>query len=363
MDGSEGFAMRNDQFYYSGCIAGNVPAHNRIGQAVAALDINGDGISDVAVGGPRTDSYLYGGRWMLPRAATLFGTSADGGDFKDISNPGIAGFVLEGATTPYSFHDAKYSYVGQSLASGDVTGDGIADLIVGVQDGLSYEGTVGGAVVIHGQMGGEASWPDSINYNSCGFFRLLDTTGSDTGRSSQVAFLGDVNGDGIGDFALTVPDRNAAFIVFGASGLSGDKFTSSYGDLDGSDGFRIDFPNIDYQFPVAIAGADVNKDGVNDIVIGVTAGDSGNSGTVGHVIFGKAGLGASGVIDLTTPLTTPNGFSISLPSEYYVYGYCGSLAVGDVNGDGLKDLIIGIPDDPYVSRKGRVYVIFSPKPQ
>jgi hypothetical protein len=216
-------------------------------------------------------------------------------------------------------------------------------------------------------MGGEVSWPSSINGptgDGYGLFRLLDTTGLDTGSGSQVAFLGDVNGDGIGDFALTVPDRYAAFIVFGQQGLFGDKFSNYYGDLDGSDGFRIDFPSAsDYERPTAMVGADVNRDGINDILIAVASGDSSVT-TVGHVIFGKKGLGSGGLIDLSTgPLTPPDGFSVHFASPYYAH-YLVTLAVGDVNGDGYKDLAIGIADDPYAgSDKGRVYVIFSPKPQ
>jgi FG-GAP repeat len=379
---SQGFAITNQHYYYNSSIYFGGRSYASVGKSVAALDINGDTFSDVVAGAPvSNESSRYVGltsstyTWVSnPRVVTLFGknglTEGVTGT-RDVGNTPLVpgdGFQFAQTTNFYKTagyyttpnHLSQYGHsFGSSLAAGDVNGDGVDDLIIGAPGGLPVSGNYGGAVVVFGQSGSSPTWPTALTASS--LFTFVDNL--EGSKPGKVAYLGDVNGDGIGDFAIIDQSEHAVFVVFGKMSMTG---TLNASDLDGTNGFRIDVPyggsTGDFQVPTAVAGADVNNDGTNDILILVNGGDTGTY-TVGHVIFGKTGLGSdnNGVMDLSTPLASPDGLSIT--SNVKRSGYDNALAVGDVNGDGWKDLIIGLPSAYYTSAAGRVYVIFAPPPQ
>ena len=122
------------------------------------------------------------------------------------------------------------------------------------------------------------------------------------------------------------------------------KTDSALVDLDNlMQGFRIDGAEAGDRSGFSVAGAgDVNGDGLADLIVG--AGTS-------YVVFGKGGRRAVNLADLGG-----GGFHLDDPSSSA--GFVARVsAAGDVDGDGLADLIVGAPSAN--SYAGASYVVFS----
>ncbi|OJA03305.1 integrin alpha, partial [Bathymodiolus thermophilus thioautotrophic gill symbiont] len=111
-------------------------------------------------------------------------------------------------------------------------------------------------------------------------------------------------------------------------------------------------------FSVSSAG-DVNGDGLDDLIVGVYMAKFDGKVQAGksYVVFGKADGAA---VDLSTIASGTGGFVINGENAGDYSGYSVSSA-GDVNGDGLDDLIIGAygaSPDGSGDKVGRSFVIF-----
>jgi len=175
------------------------------------------------------------------------------------------------------------------------------------------------------------------------------SSGELLGRS--VTGIGDINADGLNDFAIGYvgsESRGGVYLIYGSRDLPAAFSTSSIGDPDqgatvegvkliGSDGNDL------AGFSVSGAG-DFNSDGYNDLLIG--APDAGTGLLAGngaaYVIFGSAyGIGVNGVLELQS-LAPPRG--IRILGEQTASGFGTSVSgAGDINGDGIEDIIIGAP--------------------
>lgn len=254
---------------------------------------------------------------------------------------------------------------------GDVNDDGIDDLLVGAYfadkdvpdpepdpENPDPEPTpdiinVGHAYVVFGRSGGFAATLDLAALDGSNGFRLEGAAATDE-AGYIVADAGDLNGDGIDDFVVCdVPDpAHACHVVFGRPSAEPFSAVIDLGALDGSDGFRIG--GI---FHSVAAAGDVDGDGLGDLLIAnFTASPDGRS-TAGsaYVLFGDSG-GFSADVDVGT-LDGSNGFRIDGGTALDRAG--GSVAAaGDVNDDGVDDLIIGAVDPTTVSGASEAYVVF-----
>ncbi len=171
---------------------------------------------------------------------------------------------------------------------------------------------------------------------------------------SAISAGGDVNGDGYTDMVVSAvamsvnaPAAGSVYVLFG----SATGFATSADSVDGTNGFRIDglAQNDSIGRSVSLAG-DVNGDGFADAIIN----QSTSSGGIGSawVVFGKAsGFAAS--IDLSD-LDGNNGFRIDAPTTAQFFSPLSVASVGDVNGDGIGDIVIGNPNDA----AGHAYLIY-----
>jgi hypothetical protein len=132
--------------------------------------------------------------------------------------------------------------------------------------------------------------------------------------------------------------------------------------LNGTNGFRINgVAADDYAGRSVSAAGDINDDGFADLIVGAfSANPNGPESGAAYVVFGKAG-GFAATLNLSG-LTGANGFRIAGVAAGDYAGWSLSAA-GDVNGDGVDDLIVGAwTADVNGSSSGAAYVIYGKKP-
>jgi subtilisin family serine protease len=331
LDGSSGFRINGEGSGYGTGV-----------EVGSAGDINGDGIDDLVVGAPYADK--NGDNSGL--AYVVFGaTSGFPADFNLSNLNGSNGFRLEGA--------AAIDLTGASVSSaGDINGDGFDDLLIGSR-GTSYsESLSGSAFVVFGKdTSVSGNFSSSLNLSlidGTNGFRL-DGVVSNEQAGTSVRLAGDINGDGTPD--IVVGSRNAkpngvntgaAYVVFGRSN-GGFSSTMSLGSLDGTDGFRLDGVTAGGSAGVSVSSAgDVNGDGIDDVLIADPfSNPNGMESGSTFVLFGNAGGGFASSLSLGA-LSEETGFRIDGQSRYDRAGNSVSLT-GDVNGDGIGDVLIGAP--------------------
>ena len=343
LDGSNGFTMNG------------IDADDLSGAFVSdAGDVNGDGIDDILIGAPFGNPNGFGSG----ESYVVFGTNAGFGASLELSSlDGSNGFTINGI-------DAD-DRAGSNVSSvGDVNGDGIDDILIAARRAdPNGNSEAGESYVVFGTNAGfGASLELSSLDGSNGF--TINGIDADDQSGFSLSDAGDVNGDGFDDILIGAPfaDPNGnnsgeSYVVFGSS--SGFGASLDLSSLDGSNGFVLEGLDADDLLGRSLSSAgDINNDGFDDIIVAAPGGDSnGNNSGESYVVFGSSsGFGAS--FDLST-LDGNNGFTINGIDADDNAGEFVSSA-GDVNGDGIDDLIVGArqADPNGIDRAGESYVVF-----
>jgi hypothetical protein len=269
-------------------VPGTAEAHDVFGSSVGVGDFDGDGHPDLAIGIPSEDlsGPINDGGQVLILYGTPDGVTADRHKTWTQDTDGIGDTAEAG------------DIFGTMLAAGDITGDGFADLVIGVPlENVDSHRNAGGAQLIKGSAEGLTA--DGSAFFTQKHKSVLD----DPEREDQFGIslrIADFDGDGFGDVAVGVwledlgaDDQGAVAVLYGdSSGL----------DWPRNDLWSQDSPSIKNSgdthdlFGMALATANFGHGFRADLAIGVPEEEIGGEPRAGavNVIFGtKSGLSDS----------------------------------------------------------------------
>ena len=268
--------------------------------------------------------------------------------------------------------------------AGDVNGDGVEDLVIGVSVVNSNTGIT---YVVFGKKNTVIT-----NFALTGFitgpttgFRIRGAAAGDL-NGFAVGRAGDVNGDGVDDFLTSSwsahvggrSDAGICFVIFGRKVTSAAN--NAFADIQlttaamaSNIGFRIlGAATNDHNGIFVSAAGDVNDDGIDDVIVGAQTADAPGLGTdnnagIAYVVFGKNMTGNAAVfgdVDLSSAISANSqGFRImgAVASDHL--SRSAGRGFGDINGDGVSDVIVGAiyANPPTGSDAGITYVIFGRK--
>ena len=283
---------------------------DRFGAQLVAADLDGDGVTDLAVTSPGESPENERGTGSV---TVLWGDREQGltGAGATLLAPGDSGYL-----------------VGRNLTVGDFNGDGAADLLLN-------RGMRGGHSVLFGPFDRDGTWAEEQVIDLNEDEDLVSVTAGDLdgdGRDDLVAFRG-----------FEEMARTAVYYRGTDSGLTRDRTLT---DLKGANG----------------AVGDFDGDGYGDLAVrtvpgGVLEDLPYDHGTV-QIIYG----GEDGPSTRTATFTQNTAGVPGVNEDGDQFG--ATLTAGDVNGDGLDDLLVGVPEediDDRVDAGAAVQLLGSPK--
>ncbi|MDX1419473.1 MAG: FG-GAP-like repeat-containing protein [Rubricoccaceae bacterium] len=308
-------------------------AFDRFGAAVTAGDFDGDGYDDLAIGAPYENVGTAGNAGLVH---VLYGSAA--------------GLTATGDQV-WSQNDLTYTnaeaddHFGAALTAGDYNGDGYDDLVVASpQEDLV---SVAEAGIVHVLFGSAAG---------------LTATGNEAwrresaGHGAPVAFdtfghalaSGDFNGNGRDDFAVGMVGYDAggqanAGGVIAFYGLAGGMSPGNILWSQDAAGV-IGVPELGDQFGFALASADFDVDGRDDLAVGVPFESDGALDDAGAVNVLYGGVGGLSATD--NQVFTQNTAGVAGVSEAGDrFGY--ALAAGRMNIGSPADLAVGVEGEDH----------------
>jgi len=286
-------------------------AGDNLGASTSRLgDLNGDAIDDFAIGAPGASPR---GRAGAGTVWVVFGRQSDGGTLDLQTLPSSDGFRIDGA--------AAGDHAGASVASGDINGDGVPDMVIGVPRTTSSPVTHGAVMVVFG---------------------------SASSQDRDLAALG-TQGFVIEGPQLTLPPPPIGRQPqpFGA------RVDVIRSIVEGPD---LTPPTESTPIEGVEAKRDFNGDGLEDIVVGASAASNNlrlASGSA-YVVFGKTDTATVSLDSLSNRGVRIDGAQLTDLAGFAV------AAVGDVNADGRGDVGIGAPghNELGATNAGAAYIVY-----
>ncbi|WP_146179684.1 beta strand repeat-containing protein [Limnohabitans parvus] len=335
-DAARGFTLVGESNY-----------HNA-GYAVSnAGDVNGDGYDDFIVGAPGAAGYagrsyvVFGGSQAINSLQLSQLTVV--GNTRGFVITGVPGDGMSGATV---------------TGGGDINGDGLADLVVASRANYAISagwypmeyassGTTSETYVVFGKTNTTAvnltalTAATNLTNTASALGFKVNTTGT-TAAGWSVSNAGDVNGDGLDDMLVGNPNYGArdgrAYLIYGkASGAAVEVSSLPAIGASNSVGFMVtaDQPSNNPGL-TTMASGDVNGDGYSDLVLGAWFQGSTGVGPGGaYVVYGNS---TNTSLDISTLTAGSNTRGFQIIGE--VNAGIDIAGVGDVNGDGLADVLL-----------------------
>lgn len=323
---------------------------DRLGRSVAAADLDGDGVADIVAGANEADP---SGRADAGSVAVVLGNPN--------RPPGEVVDLMTAAGDLEILGAAPGDELGITVASGDFDGDGEDDLAIGAHGADPHGRAEAGATYL--VRGGQAmpAPPATIDLASAAAAGLT-LEGAAAGDALGLGLaLGDLDGDGRADLLAGArradpdpnrPDAGEVFVLKGralAPGAGIDLGTQA-ADLRVLGASALDLAGH------TLHAADLDGDGFDDLSLSAHQADPNGRDDAGEAfsIAGHAALLDGATLDLAASAALrARGASAGDLAGF-------ALAAGDVNGDGIADLLVGAPlhDDGALLDGGAVYGFF-----
>lgn len=343
---------------------------------LAFADFNQDGVKDVILGAPLADGpadtrqdcgevYVIFGRTSFPPALTMVPSNPQGPDILLFGRNGGDRLTQGGA-----------------LHVADLNGDGKPDLVLGAPAAAGRSSSAGEAYLFAGKESYQPGYVLDLQDES---ITVINGPQANAALTAGGIASGDINGDGIQDLLLSAPTGRspaspsipAAGVVFGILGRATwpqfirlDIPPGSPGVPYGLANFLIQGWSANDQLTAdrVLTTADVNGDGLADIICGSsTADNTANGGTEAGQVYILYGRRAPAVFPPFLQLQAQQQTTAADVTLHGAYtgdhlGKGGAIAAGDVDGDGITDLLVGAPDAAGQTSggrpgAGRVYIV------
>ncbi len=294
---------------------------DQLGSALATGDLDNDGHREIIIGAPGTNRV-----YIIKGSAALSGTIDLG------ATPGAAAAIVSAAG------------IGRELIAGDITGDGIYDVLIGAPS----------QNVVFGMVGSNGTIPTTAAISFSGV-----TAGDEAGASIRLL---DIDDDGKTDLVIGAPGGNGPNNSRAHAGnvyvFLGPVAAGAHSLAEASVVFYGAAAN--YRAGDKLATGDINRDTFNDLVI-LASGGSGGAGEL-DVYYGR---------DRNTIGTLPQGATQRVVDmaeagqvSRHIFGDSATGSISavqayEVTGEGARDILVGVSSQD--GNTGEVYVTISPR--